>query len=72
MGDNLSGNTFELRRLLEIKPNQKIMKATIQFINSYGRQVLMEGLLFNDKRHMNNFINYTERKYNYTFDEVWY
>jgi hypothetical protein len=48
------------------------MKATIQFINSYGRQVLMEGLLFNDKRHMNNFINYTERKYNYTFDEVWY
>lgn len=48
------------------------MKATIQFINSTGRQVVMEGMLFNDERHMNNFIKYTERRYNYTFDEVWY
>lgn len=48
------------------------MKATIQFTNSAGRQILMEGLIFKSSSHLNNFINYTERKYNYTFDEVWY
>ena len=47
------------------------MKATIQFTNSYGRQVVISSE-FNDERHLNNFINYTERRYNYTFDEVWY
>jgi hypothetical protein len=48
------------------------MKATIQFINNYGKQVVMDGLLFNDKRHLDNFINYVCRKYNYVLDEVWY
>lgn len=48
------------------------MKATIQFINNYGKQVVMEGLLFNDKSHLDNFINYVCRKYKYTFDEVYY
>lgn len=48
------------------------MKATIQFINSYGKQVLMEGMLFNDERHMNNFIKYVCRKHNYVLDEVYY
>ena len=47
------------------------MKATIQFTNSAGRQVVISRE-FNDERHLNNFINYTERRYNYTFDEVWY
>jgi hypothetical protein len=32
----------------------------------------MRGLIFKSSSHLNNFINYTERKYNYTFDEVWY
>lgn len=48
------------------------MKATIQFINNYGNKVVMEGLLFNDKRHLDNYINYIQRKYKYTFDEFWY
>lgn len=47
------------------------MKATIQFINNYGKHVIIEGK-FNDKRHLDNFINYLERKYKYVFDEVWY
>jgi hypothetical protein len=47
------------------------MKATIQFINSAGRQIVITSE-FKDERHLNNFINYTERRYNYTFDEVWY
>lgn len=47
------------------------MIATIQFINGYGFQVVMTNE-FKDKRHLDNFINYVCRKYNYTFDEVYY
>jgi hypothetical protein len=47
------------------------MKATLQFMDAYGKYVRMTKE-FSDEKHLNNFIAYVKNKYKYTLDEVWY
>jgi hypothetical protein len=47
------------------------MKATLQFMDAYGKYVHMVKQ-FSDEKHLNNFIAYVKNKYKYTLDEVWY
>jgi len=47
------------------------MNATIQFMNAYGKYVVMSRN-FNNQLHLDNFIKYVSKKYSYTLDEVWY
>jgi len=48
----------------------EVFTATLQFITGEGRKWTMSKK-FNGKKHMDNFINYMERK-GYQFDEVFY
>ena len=47
------------------------MEVVLTFINISGKQVVMKKT-FTDESHLNNFINYITKRYNYMFDEVWY
>jgi hypothetical protein len=47
------------------------MNATLQFFNRSGKVVVIRRE-FSDKKHLDNFINYTTRRFGYSLDEVWY
>lgn len=52
--------------------NTKKMKATLEFYSLNYRKLVVMHKQFNDINHMNNFISYVTKKFNYTLNEIYY
>ena len=48
-----------------------MIKATLKFRDKLARDKYFNRE-FNNKRHIDNFIKYAERKWDYLLDEIWY
>jgi len=57
-----------------VKFNYKLVvmiKATLKFRDKLARDKYFNRE-FNNKRHIDNFIRYAEREWDYLLDEIWY
>ena len=48
-----------------------MIKATLKFRDKLARDKYFNRE-FNDKKHIDNFINYDNREWGYLLDEIWY
>ena len=48
-----------------------MIKATLKFRDKLARDKYFNRE-FNDKKHIDNFINYANREWGYLLDEIWY
>jgi hypothetical protein len=48
------------------------MKATLEFYSLNYRKLVVMHKQFNDINHMNNFISYVTKKFNYTLNEIYH
>ena len=48
-----------------------MIEAQLKFITSPGRAWYVKKV-FNDRRHVDFFIDYIQKKKGYIFDEIWY